>query len=442
MCGSDSHAITVSFRRNSMTKMKNKFGQFLFSMFRVGCIGFGGGSALIPVIEKEIVERQGLDKKENIDKDVVVASITPGALPVEIAASIGRRGFGTKGMVAGAVMMALPGTVFTVLLVTVLSIFQDKILNVVNIFSVGVTIFIIYLLVSYIMNMLQECGKDGKLRKVKAIVLMVGIFVMTFFISTVQILFLAFFGIFFTRGNYSRKNMGSLSLITAIYILTHWSMISINMQLLRYGVDIIMVVLAAYGICCNIRETKWEQKRNWNKILKDVGVWVIFLFLLILPAVIVNREALIFSGEGICSAWVSFGGGDAYLTIADGIFVEGGMISAGQYYNHIVPAVNVLPGSILCKTLAAVGYYTGWNLTGSAFVGILFAISGFACSIAASCSFFMLAYHLYDYLVSLQVFRIIRKWIRPIIGGLLIKIMLALCSQSIGIVINMMIFLH
>ena len=71
-------------------------------------------------------------------------------------------------------------------------------------------------------------------------------------------------------------------------------------------------------------------------------------------------------------------------------------------------------------------------------VGILFAIAGFACSIAASCSFFMLAYHLYDYLVSLQVFRIIRKWIRPIIGGLLIKIMLALCSQSIGIVLNMM----
>ena len=152
----------------------------------------------------------------------------------------------------------------------------------------------------------------------------------------------------------------------------------------------------------------------------------------------VIRIAIIFSGEGICSAWVSFGGGDAYLTIADGIFVEGGMISEGQYYNHIVPAVNVLPGSILCKTLAAVGYYAGWNLSGNAMVGILFAIAGFACSIAASCSFFMLAYHLYDYLVSLQVFRIIRKWIRPIIGGLLIKIMLALCRQSIGIVLNMM----
>ena len=437
MCGSDPNTIASSFRKISMTKSMKQFGQFLLSMLRVGCIGFGGGSALIPVIEKEIVEKQGLDRKDNIDKDVVVASITPGALPVEIAASIGRRKFGIKGMIAGAVMMALPGAVFTVLLVTVLSVFQDKILNVVNIVSVGVTLFIIYLLVSYILNMLRECGKDGMIRKVKAIVLMMGIFVMTFFLSTVQVLFLAFFGIFFTRGNYSRKNMAWLSLFAMVYILIHWFGIPANLPMLRYGVDIVMVLLAAYGICCNVRDTKWQSKRNWNEILKDVGVWAIFLFILILPAVLVSSDALAFSVEGICSAWVSFGGGDAYLTIADGFFVEGKVILAGQYYNHIVPAVNVLPGSILCKTLAAVGYYAGWNISGSAVVGILFAIAGFACSIAASCSFFMLAYHLYDYLVSLQVFQIISKWIRPIIGGLLIKIMLELCSQGVVIILSM-----
>ena len=113
-------------------------GQFIRSMFWIGCIGFGGGSALIPVIEKEIADRQGIDEKQNIDKDVVVASITPGALPVEIAASIGRRKFGIRGMIAGAVMMALPGALMTVALVAVLSVFQEKILSVVNMISIGV----------------------------------------------------------------------------------------------------------------------------------------------------------------------------------------------------------------------------------------------------------------------------------------------------------------
>ena len=34
-------------------------GQFIRSMFWIRCIGFGGGSALIPVIEKEIADLEG-----------------------------------------------------------------------------------------------------------------------------------------------------------------------------------------------------------------------------------------------------------------------------------------------------------------------------------------------------------------------------------------------
>lgn len=46
----------------------NKYSKFLFSMTKIGCIGFGGGSALIPVIEEEIIDEQKIDTKENLDK--------------------------------------------------------------------------------------------------------------------------------------------------------------------------------------------------------------------------------------------------------------------------------------------------------------------------------------------------------------------------------------
>lgn len=205
-------------------------GQFIRSMFWIGCIGFGGGSALIPVIEKEIADRQGIDEKQNIDKDVVVASITPGALPVEIAASIGRRKFGIRGMIAGAVMMALPGALMTVALVAVLSVFQEKILSVVNMISIGVSVFILYLLFSYIRKMLKDCGEDGKHRKMKAIFLMLGVFVLSFFISSVQVLILAFFSIFFTRGNYSKRNLIILTGIIGSYLLTHVQVFSFDLS--------------------------------------------------------------------------------------------------------------------------------------------------------------------------------------------------------------------
>lgn len=62
--------------------------------------------------------------------------------------------------------------------------------------SIGVSVFILYLLFSYIRKMLKDCGEDGKHRKMKAIFLMLGVFVLSFFISSVQVLILAFFSIF------------------------------------------------------------------------------------------------------------------------------------------------------------------------------------------------------------------------------------------------------
>lgn len=91
------------------------------SMLRIGTIGFGGGNALIPVIEKEVVENGKLVTKREYDEDVVAACITPGALPVEIAAGIGQRLGGPAGMLVAASMMALPGALFTVLILAVLT---------------------------------------------------------------------------------------------------------------------------------------------------------------------------------------------------------------------------------------------------------------------------------------------------------------------------------
>ena len=98
-----------------------------------------------------------------------------------------------------------------------------------------------------------------------------------------------------------------------------------------------------------------------------------------MPALINNANIVEFIGKGIISAFMSFGGGDAYLTIADGLFVDTNMVTESQFYGHIVSVVNVLPGSILCKTLCGVGYYLGINISGSIVTGVLFAIVGFRC---------------------------------------------------------------
>ena len=79
-------------------------------------------------------------------------------------------------------------------------------------------------------------------------------------------------------------------------------------------------------------------------------IWIVFLVICSMPALINNANIVEFIGKGIISAFMSFGGGDAYLTIADGLFVDTNMVTESQFYGHIVSVVNVLPGSILCKT--------------------------------------------------------------------------------------------
>ena len=89
---------SVKVERNARAE-RSAYVKLLISMFKIGLIGFGGGSALIPVIEEEVVDEQHLISKKDYDEEVAAACVTPGALPVEIAAGVGRKTYGIKGMI-------------------------------------------------------------------------------------------------------------------------------------------------------------------------------------------------------------------------------------------------------------------------------------------------------------------------------------------------------
>ena len=48
--------------------------KLMASIFKIGVVGFGGGTALIPVIEREVVEDQKIVEKSEYDKDVLYRS--------------------------------------------------------------------------------------------------------------------------------------------------------------------------------------------------------------------------------------------------------------------------------------------------------------------------------------------------------------------------------
>ncbi|MGN0153407.1 MAG: chromate transporter [Lachnospiraceae bacterium] len=423
--------------------------RFFLSMGKVGCIGFGGGSILIPVIESEVVDRQKLDTKEQYNKDVVVASITPGALPVEIAGSFGRRNFGWPGMILGSLAIAFPGAFATVLLLTAFSLVQSEVLRFVEFMTIGVSAFIMLLLTQYIFSVQKKGWKGGRNQAVKTIGVMLLVFLLVggkniyqllgltqapiVSVSTVQLLALVFFFAFYTRGTYSVKHLIVAAVLGGIYLAGS----GIARELIPNAVlvmdELFMIGLAAYGFVSSLLKKKHDVTINKKSLVVDLSVWL--LVVIVLGGFVALRypEVIDYILKSGLSVLMSFGGGDAYLTIADGIFVESGMITAQQFYGQLVSVVNILPGSILCKTLTGIGYFMGQNVGHSMTAGILFAVVGFICSIAVSCGFVSTVYYLYDAFMQLNIFQTISKWIRPVIAGLLINIMISLCNQCVNL---------
>lgn len=94
--------------------------------FRVGMFTFGGGYAMISVIEDACVERRNWITQAEMDDLVVVAESTPGPVAINCATFVGSRQAGLAGAIAATVGMVLP----SFLVIFALSRFLDRFLEI------------------------------------------------------------------------------------------------------------------------------------------------------------------------------------------------------------------------------------------------------------------------------------------------------------------------
>lgn len=98
----------------------------LFLVFsRIGLFTLGGGYAMIPLIESEVV-----DKNEWIDRDeflnlIAVAQSCPGVFAINISTFIGYRKLGVRGAMCCALGAALPSFLIILLIAMFFHNFQD-----------------------------------------------------------------------------------------------------------------------------------------------------------------------------------------------------------------------------------------------------------------------------------------------------------------------------
>ena len=414
-------------------------------MVKIGCIGFGGGNALIPIMHQELVEKNKIVNSEHFEEDVVVASITPGALPVEIAGGVGSRVDGWRGMLLGSCGMALPGVCLTLILLSFLSLLSETMVRQIEFVTVGISAFIACLLMDYIVKTMRQASQSHNIRVTLVIILTA--FVLTcgktlykflgitsspiFGIATIHVFMLAFFLVFYLYNKKSFLHYVISAFLCIIYLFCVGKGNIIAIKEYFYEIAILMFILSIYdGITNNLSHIKLFHKSDASGTKRELLALFLCVILSAIPAALITEQTIMYLINGLFSSIISFGGGDAYLTVADGLFVDTALITDDEFFGTIVPVVNLLPGSILCKTLSAVGYYIGYHNNNLISEAVLVAIAGFFASIAASCGVFSIVKYLYENLQQLEIFQIIRKIVRPIVSGLMLTVILSLANQS------------
>lgn len=82
--------------------------QLFSSFFKIGAFTIGGGYAMLPVMQREVVNRLGWLSEQEFLETIAVTQSAPGAIAVNTAILIGKQMAGLPGVAAGCLGAVLP----------------------------------------------------------------------------------------------------------------------------------------------------------------------------------------------------------------------------------------------------------------------------------------------------------------------------------------------
>lgn len=99
-----------------ISTMKNIYLQLFLSFMKIGAFTFGGGWAMIPLIEREVVDKHKWISREDFIDELAIAQSLPGILAVNMSVLVGNKLRGVRGSLAAAIGTILPSFVIILLI--------------------------------------------------------------------------------------------------------------------------------------------------------------------------------------------------------------------------------------------------------------------------------------------------------------------------------------
>ena len=102
-------------------KEKNKLVSMFITFLKIGLFTFGGGYAMIPLMEKEIVDNNKWLEKEKFTETVSLTQTIPGSVSVNLSILLGYNIEGIIGSIVSAIGVILPSFVIILLIALALT---------------------------------------------------------------------------------------------------------------------------------------------------------------------------------------------------------------------------------------------------------------------------------------------------------------------------------
>lgn len=104
-----------------MNEYLSMFGTF----FRVGLFTFGGGYAMLPVLQREVVDKHGWCTEEELTDMYAIGQCTPGVIAVNVSTYIGNKKKGPLGALCTTVGVVCPSLIIICIIAAFLTHFAD-----------------------------------------------------------------------------------------------------------------------------------------------------------------------------------------------------------------------------------------------------------------------------------------------------------------------------
>lgn len=99
--------------------------ELYITFFKIGAVTFGGGYAMLPILERELVGKKKWTTMENLMDYYAISQVTPGVIAVNVATFVGYRKSRVSGGICATLGVVTPSIIIISIIAMFISNFED-----------------------------------------------------------------------------------------------------------------------------------------------------------------------------------------------------------------------------------------------------------------------------------------------------------------------------